>query len=140
MGALASAVKEQGGYVIGVTPERFQSKNKEFKIDEYISVTTMHQRKETMYRLSQAFIIMPGGIGTLDEFAEIFTWLQLGFHEKPIALLNTAGFFDPLIMMLDRFVEAGFITSKLREQLIIETSPDLVIERIRRYEKPASLK
>jgi uncharacterized protein (TIGR00730 family) len=138
MGELAIAVKENGGRVTGVSPERFHGKSKDFKIDEYILVKTMHERKNTMYDLSQAFIILPGGIGTLEEFAEIFTWLQLGFHDKPVALLNTSGFYDPLIQLLDRFVETGFLTQSLRDLLIIETDPGIIIERIRRHQRPVT--
>lgn len=138
MGELASAIRKNGGHVTGVSPERFHKKAKDFIIDEYILVTTMHQRKDTMYDLSQAFIILPGGIGTLEEFAEIFTWLQLGFHDKPVALLNIAGFFDPLILMLDCFVETGFLTQDIRNLLIIETDPEIIIEKIRQYKRPAS--
>jgi uncharacterized protein (TIGR00730 family) len=134
MGEIATAVKKNGGYVIGVLPERFHAKAKDFEIDEYIFVKTMHQRKNTMYDLSQAFIILPGGIGTLEEFAEIFTWLQLGFHCKPIAILNISGFYDPLILLLDRFVEEGFLAPSLRNLLIIETDPETIIDRIRQYE------
>jgi uncharacterized protein (TIGR00730 family) len=138
MGELAKTVKENGGYVTGVSPKRFHSKAKDFIINEYIQVDTMHQRKNKMYDLSQAFIILPGGIGTLEEFAEIFTWLQLGFHKKLIALLNTAHFYDPLIQMLDRFVETDFLAPALRNQLIIETDPEVIIEKFLQHEMPAS--
>jgi uncharacterized protein (TIGR00730 family) len=136
MGVLATAARKNGGHVIGVSPERFHAKAKDFKLDEYILVKTMHQRKNTMYDLSQAFIILPGGIGTLEEFAEIFTWLQLGFHDKPIAILNTSGFYDPLIMLLEHFVEAGFLAPELRNRLILETDPEIIIDKIRQYKRP----
>jgi uncharacterized protein (TIGR00730 family) len=136
MGELAATVRKNGGHVTGVSPERFHAKSKDFKIDEYILVKTMHQRKNTMYDLSQAYIILPGGIGTLEEFAEIFTWLQLGFHDKPIAILNISGFYDPLIMLLDRFVETGFLTLKLRNRLILETDLEIIIDKIRQYKRP----
>jgi uncharacterized protein (TIGR00730 family) len=138
MGELAYTVKENGGYVTGVSPERFHARAKDFVIDEYIRVDTMHQRKNKMYDLSQAFIILPGGIGTLEEFAEIFTWLQLGFHNKLIALLNIDHFYDPLIQMLDRFVETGFLTPALRNRLIIETDPEVIIRKFKQYEMPVS--
>jgi uncharacterized protein (TIGR00730 family) len=138
MGELANTVRENGGRVTGVSPERFHAKAKDFIIDEYILVDNMHQRKNKMYDLSQAFIILPGGIGTLEEFAEIFTWLQLGFHNKLIALLNIAHFYDPLIQMLNRFVETDFLAPVIRNQLIIETEPEVIIEKFWQQKIPSS--
>ncbi|QQO08373.1 TIGR00730 family Rossman fold protein [Breznakiella homolactica] len=134
MGEVALSAKRSGGYVTGVSPERFHSHSRDFEIDEYILVETMHQRKETMYRLAQGFIVMPGGIGTLDEFAEIFTWLQIGLSDKPVALLNVEGFFDPLIAMLDRMTETGFMEREKRNLLIVEDTGKKILDRFGVYE------
>ena len=90
----------------------------------------MHQRKALMAELSDGFIAMPGGIGTLEEFFEVLSWAQLGLHEKPCALLNVCGYYDPLIEFLDRAVACDFIKPKHRGLLIVESEPAKLIERI----------
>jgi uncharacterized protein (TIGR00730 family) len=103
MGTLADACLSSGGEVIGVIPEHLVSLEvAHHGITKLIRVSSMHERKRRMVDLSEAFLILPGGIGTMDEFFEIFTWQQLGLHQKPIGILNIEGFFDPLLILLDR--------------------------------------
>ena len=106
MGAVADGALETGGRVVGIIPrgladrERMHAGTSEMHV-----VDTMHTRKARMAELSDAFIAMPGGMGTLEEFTEIFTWGQLGIHAKPFGLLNTQGFYDPFVAMLDHMVQ-----------------------------------
>src|SRR5207244_5995489 len=93
-------------------------------------VESMHDRKALMAGLSDAFLAIPGGFGTLDEFFEILTWRQLKFHHKPIGLLNIAGFFDPLLAWMEKAIAADFVKAKNRELLIVETDVDGLLERI----------
>src|SRR5262249_9663436 len=93
-------------------------------------VSTMHQRKALMADLSNAFVALPGGYGTADELFEILTWKQLKLHAKPIGLLNTAEFFDPLLKWVDHAIEAGFVKGKYRDYLIVEPDVDRLLERL----------
>jgi hypothetical protein len=93
-------------------------------------VGTMHERKALMENLSDAFIAMPGGIGTLDEFFEIFTWHTIHIHHKPIGLWNVAGFFDPLLSMLDHCVREGFLSQAARDLLIVERSASVLVTKL----------
>lgn len=133
MGILAKTVYSLGGKVIGVLPEALNlaSVRKEVVESEMIVVPTMHERKATMYALADAFIALPGGIGTFEELLEVFTWLQLGYHHKPVALLNIAGFYDPLLAFLQRSCEEGFVHKDLLDALIVEEDEHLLLERIR---------
>ena len=113
MGVIADAVLAAGGEVIGVIPEALMAK--EWAIDRLQDlrvVKTMHERKAMMAELSDGFIAMPGGIGTFEEFFEIVTWAQLGFHSKPCALLNVNGFYDPLLRLLDHAIAERFVKAE----------------------------
>lgn len=111
MGIVADAALAQGGSVIGVIPRALQEREVAHQsLTQLHVVETMHERKALMARLSDAFIALPGGYGTLDELCEIVTWSQLGIHGKPIGLLNTGGYYDPLVAMIDRAVTEGFIS------------------------------
>lgn len=114
MGIFASRMKSNGAYVIGITPKRFERINEEhpIDIDEYHVVDDMHQRKSMMYSLSDAFIIFPGGIGTLDEMAEIMTWRQLGLHGKPVVIYNVNGYFNDFISFIKDMEDEGFYKFK----------------------------
>ena len=90
----------------------------------------MHERKALMASLSDAFVAMPGGIGTLEEFFEVWTWIQLGLLKKPLGLLNTDGFFAPLLQFVDSLVERGFIKAAHRNLLVVETSPSELLSRL----------
>jgi uncharacterized protein (TIGR00730 family) len=98
--------------------------------ERLIIAPTMQERKARMYELSDGFIAMPGGVGTFEEILEVFTWLQLGLHSKAVALLNTAGFYEPLVAFLHHAHEQGFIKAELLDALIIEEEPARLLERI----------
>src|SRR5262245_11068027 len=124
MGVLADAVLAAGGRVVGVIPRSLVEKELAHgSLSELHVVETMHQRKALMADLSDGFAALPGGSGTLDEWFEILTWAQLGIHSKPIGLLNTAGFFDPLLAWVDRAVAEGFIKGKHRALFLVENEP-----------------
>jgi uncharacterized protein (TIGR00730 family) len=110
MGELADAALGQGGRVIGVIPAGlFAREVGHTGLTELHEVASMHERKQLMYDLSDAFVALPGGLGTLEELAEIATWSQLGLHSKPVVLLDVGGFWDPLAAQLDRMAGAGFV-------------------------------
>lgn len=136
MGSIADAVYEAGGKVIGVLPKIFNVPNVVRKdiYSELIITEDMHERKSKMYSLADAFIIMPGGIGTFDEFFEIFTWKQIGYHRKNIALYNVDGFFDGLIAFLKSVKDDGFMKSDVLDTLIISTDPDRIIKELFSHE------
>ncbi len=118
MGILADSVLEHGGEVIGVIPSGLVSKEvAHFGVTELKVVNNMHERKELMYKLSNGFVALPGGFGTLDEFCEIFTWFQLGIHHKPIGFLNTNGFFDSLLNHFQFSVDQGFVDQSLLDTI-----------------------
>ena len=132
MGVLAKELKRLGGHVIGVLPKAMDlpSVRSEDVESQLIIVDGMHERKERMYSLSDAFIAAPGGIGTIEELAEIYTWRQLGYHSKNIALYNAGGYWDPFIEMIGKGTEEGFITEEVRNVLIIESDPDRLLDRL----------
>jgi hypothetical protein len=135
MGVIADAALAAGGEVIGVIPESLLAKELSHAGVTELHVTrSMHERKQRMVDLSDAFIALPGGFGTLDELFETLTWLQLGFHGKPVGLLNAAGFFDHLLTFLDHMSSTGFLTPKHRSSLITETEPEALLKAIRAFE------
>jgi uncharacterized protein (TIGR00730 family) len=99
-------------------------------------VQTMHERKALMAELSDAFIALPGGFGTLDVFCEFLTWAQLGLHKKPCGLLNVEGYFDPLLALFDRAVDDGFLHPKHRSMLITADDPERLLEEMVKYRAP----
>ena len=116
MGAVCDAVLAAGGQVTGVLPEFLATRElRHFGVSDMRVVHDMHARKALMAELSDAFLALPGGYGTFEELFEIITWAQLGLHGCPIGLLNTSHFFDPLVAMIDRAVEEGFIRPAQRE-------------------------
>lgn len=132
MGSLADAALTAGAEVIGVIAEAIVALEVAHGgLSDLRVVGTMHERKALMAELSDAFIAMPGGIGTLDELFEIFTWRTLGIHDKPIGLWNVSGFFDPLLTMLDHTVHTGFLSQAARDLLIVEASAARLVERLR---------
>ncbi|MFJ2900531.1 TIGR00730 family Rossman fold protein [Streptomyces sp. NPDC087218] len=115
MGAVADAAFSGGASVTGVIPHRLYERELPRRSrGEVFVVRTMHERKARMYKLSKGFAVLPGGLGTLDELMEVATWNQLGFHQKPIVLINHEGFFDPLAAMLDHIVKEGFLSPQER--------------------------
>ncbi len=132
MADTAEACFKAGGHVIGVLPEVFnrpEVRLKEIQSELHI-VKTMHERKAKMYSLSDAFIVLPGGIGTLEEFFEIFTWKQIGFHRKNVALYNVNGFYTPLVSFMEKIVEEGLMSSEVMSSLIVASSLDELMEKI----------
>ena len=131
MGILADAVLAEGGEVIGVIPQALVDKElAHHGVTELRIVRSMHERKALMADLSDAFIAMPGGYGTLDEFCEIITWAQLGLHTKPCGLLNVGGFYDPFLAQIDHATQARFIRPEHRSLILVEDQPDLLIQRL----------
>ena len=133
MGALAEAVQANNGHVIGVLPEIFNNEKVKIKQveDELIVTKDMHSRKKQIYDIADAFIILPGGIGTFDEFFEIFTWKQIGYHEKNIAIYNINGFYDTLLSFLKECCTKGFLREEVLNSLIVKTDPDAIIEELK---------
>ncbi len=133
MGVVAKTVFALGGSVTGVLPEALNLPSvREVVVEtELIIVPTMHDRKAKMYSLSDAFIALPGGIGTFEEFLEVFTWLQLGYHTKPVALLNIAGFYDPLLHFFQQSSNEGFVHQGLLDALIVEEEENILLKRMR---------
>jgi uncharacterized protein (TIGR00730 family) len=131
MGIVADAVLEQGGEVIGVIPQFLVNREVgHHGVTRLEIVQSMHERKKRMADLSDAFIAMPGGWGTLDELAEILTWGQLGIIQQPVALLNTNNFFDPLLAQMRLMVSEGFLRQENVGKLIVQTEPSLLLESI----------
>ena len=132
MGIIADTVSSNGGHVTGVLPEKMDLPSVRTKDVEsrLIIVKDMHERKKTMYGLSDAFLALPGGIGTMEELMEIFTWKQLKYHDKPVGILNINGYYDPLLSFLDKMVEEGFLDKKIKESLIVINKAEEVLEKL----------
>ncbi len=131
MGVVARAALAEGGRVIGVIPERLLAREVACReVTELYVVRTMHERKAQMMALADAFVALPGGIGTLDELFEIWTWRQLGYHAKPVGLLNVAGYYDGLLSFLDRAVAEGFLTPDCRALLMVETDFEALLAQM----------
>lgn len=132
MGALADAALAAGGEVIGVMPRALVEKERAHRdLTRLQVVEDMHQRKAAMADAADAFVVLPGGAGTLDELFEAWTWQQLGLHAKPIALLGPPGFWQPLADLIDHLVECGFI-SPTHRNLITATDPPALLEALGR--------
>ena len=131
MGKMADAALEHGGEVIGVIPDFMVDKELAHNgATKMIITQSMHERKATMMKLSNGILALPGGIGTLEELIETYTWLQLRIIDFPIGLLNTEGYYDPLIDMLDRMAEQGFLKEIHRKRLIVSNHPQELLEKI----------
>lgn len=123
MGEVADAALEAGGRVVGVITRRLAQIVKHTTLTELIVVESMHERKMRMFDLSDAFIALPGGLGTLEEIFEVLTWAQLGIHTKPVGLVNVLGYFDTLLGFLDSAVEKKFIRPEHRTALLVDDDP-----------------
>jgi uncharacterized protein (TIGR00730 family) len=131
MGVLADAALAAGGEVIGVIPRTMIAEERAHdRLTQLIPVESMHERKQRMAQLSDSFVALPGGIGTLEEVIEIFTWLQLGLHLKPVGILNAAGFYDPLLQLLDHMRDEGFLTPAHRAMLTVERDCESLLDRL----------
>ena len=141
MGIVADAALRAGGEVIGVIPTALMDKELGHSGVTKLHVTaSMHERKQLMADLSDGFIALPGGIGTLEELFETFTWLQLGFHDKPVGLLNIAGFYDHLLTFLRHATAERFMRDAHLESLLVETDAVVLLERMTRFHAPTLAK
>ncbi|MFQ5629735.1 MAG: TIGR00730 family Rossman fold protein [bacterium] len=137
MGEIANAVLQAGGEAIGVIPKTLAIKEVAHEgLTEMHVVENMLERKVLMAELSDGFIALPGGYGTLDELFEMLTWTQLGIHTKPCAILDVAGYYQKLLEFLDQMVEQQFLRSINRELLLVETNPDVLLDRLENYKVP----
>jgi len=133
MGALATAVHDHGGRIVGVIPEFLRAKELPFGGAQELTVTaTMHERKQIMFERADAFIALPGGIGTLEELVEQLTWAQLGRHRKPIVLANIDRFWDPLCELLDHMRSLGFVHSSVNVEYGIADTVEDILPLVRR--------
>ena len=131
MGVLADAVLERGGEITGVIPDKLMDMEVAHEgITELRVVRTMHERKALMAELSDGFISLPGGLGTLEETMEMLTWLQLGYHDKPIGLLNVRGYYDPLLAFFRHMNEEGFISEKIMGSFTVDDAPEELVRRM----------
>jgi uncharacterized protein (TIGR00730 family) len=134
MGQLADAVLTNGGKAIGVIPEALMRKEVAHQELTQMHVTpTMHERKALMYKLSDAFVALPGGTGTLDELFEVFTWLQLGYLHKPIGLLNVEGYFDHLAAFLHHSVTERFVRGEQLQDLLVDDNAAALLARLKNH-------
>ena len=131
MGAVADAVLEAGGSAIGVIPEALVAREiAHTGLTQLHVVGSMHERKAKMAELSDAFVALPGGWGTLEEFFEVLTWALLGFHSKPCALLNVSGYFDGLLAFVEHAAAEGFVRQNPRELVLVADEPGALLERL----------
>lgn len=140
MGIAADTVIKNKGAAIGVMPKGlFRGEAVHRDLTQLIEVKDMHERKAKMSELADAFIALPGGFGTFEEVFEAVSWGQLGIHQKPVGLLNVMGYYEPLLAMVDRAIEAGFIPSVQRGLVLCESDPYLLIEKLINYRPPAKI-
>jgi uncharacterized protein (TIGR00730 family) len=141
MQVLADAMLDELGDIIGVIPRMLVEREVANKaLSDLRIVESMHDRKALMAELADGFVALPGGIGTLEEFFEVWTWAQLGMHDKPCGLLNVAGYFDPLLEFLDRAVAEKFVREVHRRMVIVESDPAALLARFEAYEPPRVVK
>ena len=137
MDAVAAAVLAAGGRVTGVIPRALEEREVAHTgLSELRVVATMHERKAAMAALSDGFVALPGGLGTLEELFEVWTWAQLGMHAKPCAVLDVAGYYQPLLRFLDAGVAAGFVRPAHRAMLLVDDDPDRLLDRMDAYTAP----
>ena len=137
MGVLADAVLSGGGQATGIIPEPLADRElAHFGLSELRVVSSMHERKAEMENLADAFIALPGGLGTLEEFTEIWTWAQLGIHAKPCGLLNTIGYYDALLQFIDNMVNEQFVQQIYREMIVVDDDVDRLLDAMENYQGP----
>lgn len=137
MGEIARAMLAAGGRVVGVIPKALVRKEIAYEdLTELHVVESMHERKALMAKRSDGFVAMPGGFGTFEEFCEVLTWSQLGFHHKPVALLNVAGYFDGLLALFDHAVAEAFVRPHHRSLVLAEDDPDKLLDHLATYQPP----
>ncbi|HQU51082.1 MAG TPA: TIGR00730 family Rossman fold protein [Casimicrobiaceae bacterium] len=141
MGIVADAVLEAGGSVTGVIPEALMTKELAHRgLTDLVVTSSMHERKSTMAELADAFVALPGGLGTCEELFEIWTWAQLGWHRKPCGVLNAAGYYDKLVAFVDSAADAAFLKPEHRAMLVVERDPDRLLDRFEAYVAPSVAK
>ena len=141
MGSIADAMGDAGAEVIGVIPRALDEKEVSHAgLSELVLVDSMHERKALMAELSDGFVALPGGLGTIEELFEVLTWTQLGFHQKPCGLLNVQGYFDQLVAFLDHAVEQAFVKPVHRNMLLLEEQPGPLLQRMATFLPPADEK
>lgn len=122
MGIVAQEVLDRGGNAYGIIPRHLMSREIAHEgLTELVEVETMHERKATMIDRADGFVALPGGLGTLEEISEVLSWAQMGLHQKPVGLLNTAEFYAPFVSFFDHLVESGFVSSESRRLLIVRS-------------------
>lgn len=137
MGALADGALANNGDIIGVIPEALRERElAHFGVADMRVTKSMHERKMLMHELSDGFIALPGGLGTFDELFESLTWLQLGYHEKPIGILNVEHYYDPLLNMLDHAVANGFIPAEQRAAILVDITIESLLKKMLKFKKP----
>jgi uncharacterized protein (TIGR00730 family) len=137
MGQMADAAVAAGVTVVGVIPRRLAEREVAHQgLAELLVVETMHARKALMADLSDAFVALPGGFGTLDEFFEIVTWAQLGFHSKPVGLINVEGFFDPVLSFVDYALREGFVRPEHRRLILVANCIEELLDQFAREANP----
>lgn len=130
MGIISSTVMKNGGHVTGIIPEKIHAMVPHEHITELFVVKDMHERKSMMYRLSDGFICLPGGIGSLDELLEVFTWVQIGYLTKPVCILNINGYFSHLLRQLETMVDEGFLKQAHHDNLLVRDYIEGIAEEI----------
>ncbi len=141
MGVVADAALARGGSVVGVIPRALWEREVGHRgLTEMHMVETMHERKALMASLADGFIALPGGLGTLEEIFEVWTWAQLGLHTKPCGFLDVAGFYAPLFRFLDETVTAGFLREPHRAMAVVDPDPASLLRRMREYQPPSVVK
>jgi uncharacterized protein (TIGR00730 family) len=139
MGVLADAVLAAGGEVIGVIPRALATREiAYYGLDDLRVVDSMHERKALMAELADAFVALPGGIGTFEELFEILTWAQLGLHQKPVGLVNVDGYFEPLLLLFERAITERFVRPSHRALLVSADAADDLLDRLRAHVPPAA--
>ena len=139
MGIIADTVLEAGGLVTGVIPRPMTERELAHEtVTKLYVVSSMHERKALMASLSDAFIALPGGYGTLEELFEVIAWAQLGIHRKPIGLLNVAGYFDALLSLVEHMIGEGFIKTKHRGLFVTAEQPQALLDALQRHRMPAT--
>lgn len=141
MGVVADAALDAGGRVVGVIPQALLARELGHRgVTELRVVDTMHERKAMMADLSDAFVALPGGIGTFEEFFEVLTWAQLGIHKKPCGLINTRGYYDSVITLLENSVKEGFLKEAHRSMVLQADKPDDLLWQMESYQPPQTAK
>lgn len=139
MGRLAAATLQAGGRVIGIIPGAVMDRELAHReLTELRVVRSLHERKTEMVQLSDAFVALPGGLGTLEAFFEVLTWSQLGLHGKPCAILDAGGYFQPLVHFLDDVTREGFMARNQRDAIVVEPDPEALLGRLRDHRAPAN--